>query len=631
MPAFATEDATDFYWEAIEAQVGGVPVPRGGWLVAQGDALYQLNDEDRSIAYSLDNGGTWGGIACPDEMYTYSISAGYMVVDGGTVYVGRSVYSNPSRVYFTRDLGVTWASFNLPMGVYASVFDVSDGVIYGYGRTTEYGQGDAHTQKTSLWISRDGGASWEEKVTFARRWNPSTSEWDQDIDYAGISWPLFGAYKLSVDDGVVYAASFNRFLLSRDLGDTWEMVDDPFREIPTVYYGGEDQLHRNFIDNGALHFVDYERGSIFTSYDQGQSWEEVTGIDEYATVIHRLFAANGSLYLTGWPVDLNTILPPDSRVVNTFRLTGIMAAGADRYSTAVRASQRSFPAGSTSVVVASGANYPDALAACTLAAVLGAPVLLSAPGYLSDVTAVEIRRLGASDVYLAGGEAALGPAVQAGLSALLTVTSVERIAGADRYETSVLLAQRAVQCGADATRVLVALGTDFPDALAAASLAALARTPVILSAPGGLGDAAKHFLASGTLGYVALVGGSDVLPDAVAAEALAASAATVERYDGSDRYGTALAVVQHASQAPWVLAPSSFHVASGANWPDALAGAAAAAHGGGMLLLTSPNALSASAAAPLATYRPAFKDVTVLGGPAALSDTVKDEVRALLG
>ncbi len=87
-------------------------------------------------------------------------------------------------------------------------------------------------------------------------------------------------------------------------------------------------------------------------------------------------------------------------------------AGADRYATAVAISAARSGTGSGSVFVATGSDFPDALAAAPAAAAAGAPVLLSPQGCLPSAVLAEVTRLGASRVVVLGGTNALGVAVQ---------------------------------------------------------------------------------------------------------------------------------------------------------------------------------------------------------------------------
>jgi len=93
-------------------------------------------------------------------------------------------------------------------------------------------------------------------------------------------------------------------------------------------------------------------------------------------------------------------------------------SGADRYATAVQVSVTGFATGASTVFLASGADYPDALSAAPIAASLGAPLLLTVPDALPAVVVAELARLGAVDVVIVGGPGVIAPAVEAQLEQL---------------------------------------------------------------------------------------------------------------------------------------------------------------------------------------------------------------------
>lgn len=84
--------------------------------------------------------------------------------------------------------------------------------------------------------------------------------------------------------------------------------------------------------------------------------------------------------------------------------------GNSRYETAARISQETYPQGANTVWLASGLNYADALAGGPVAAKVGAPMLLTRPDCVPPATLQEIQRLGARNVVVLGGEAAVSDA-----------------------------------------------------------------------------------------------------------------------------------------------------------------------------------------------------------------------------
>jgi putative cell wall-binding protein len=150
--------------------------------------------------------------------------------------------------------------------------------------------------------------------------------------------------------------------------------------------------------------------------------------------------------------------------------------GSDRYATGARLTRSTFdPGEAPTVFVASGAAFPDALAAGSVAAALGAPVLLTRPGSLPSSTAAELDRLDPDRVVIVGGPMAVTSAVAAAIDAVVPV--VERASGVDRYSTAVAVANRYLP---DAASIVVATGQAFPDALAAVPLAGALEAPLLL-------------------------------------------------------------------------------------------------------------------------------------------------------
>ena len=81
-------------------------------------------------------------------------------------------------------------------------------------------------------------------------------------------------------------------------------------------------------------------------------------------------------------------------------------AGGDRYATSVEIS-KSLWSSASSVYIATGAFFPDGLAAAALASRDGAPLLLVKGGIVPDVILNELRRLKPQRIVIIGGPAAV--------------------------------------------------------------------------------------------------------------------------------------------------------------------------------------------------------------------------------
>jgi putative cell wall-binding protein len=101
-----------------------------------------------------------------------------------------------------------------------------------------------------------------------------------------------------------------------------------------------------------------------------------------------------------------------------------------------------------------------------------------------------------------------------------------------------------------------------------------------------------------------------------------ATAATVTRVAGADRYETAalLSRTRFSPNVPYV------YIANGEGWVDALAAGAAAARRGGPVLLTLANGIPPATVDELNRLRPA--KIVVAGGPAVIAESVVSALRS---
>ncbi|MDR3307277.1 MAG: cell wall-binding repeat-containing protein, partial [Coriobacteriales bacterium] len=246
--------------------------------------------------------------------------------------------------------------------------------------------------------------------------------------------------------------------ISHDEGLSWKTVATP---DPDSYSERPFEIWEPTLAIGKS--VLLSRRSYFTlsnpllSRDEGGTWEPWEGYDiaRGLNATSNVHIANDSTYAAG----VNA-----AQRMQVIKATSIRAAGQDRYGTAVRVSQRAYPQGSDAVILASGRDFPDALSASSLAGVLDAPILLAAPDALDTQTATELRRLAPEAVYIVGGTSVITTALEDYLAALPHPPVVRRLAGADRYATSVRIAEEAVALGGSAQNILIALGANYPDA-----------------------------------------------------------------------------------------------------------------------------------------------------------------------
>jgi putative cell wall-binding protein len=296
-------------------------------------------------------------------------------------------------------------------------------------------------------------------------------------------------------------------------------------------------------------------------------------------------------------------------------------AGPDRYATAAAISASNFPPGSPVAYVATGLNFPDALAGAVAAGRHGAPLLLVHTNSIPSPTAAELKRLKPGRIVVLGGSSSVSDGVRDGLRAY-TAGGVTRLSGPDRYATAAEISRVTFPHGA--ASVYIATGRNFPDALAAAPAATRAGGPLLLVDTDAVPRATAAELSRLKPERIIVSGGPSSVSDAVL-KALRQHAGSVTRLSGPNRYDTAAAI----SAATFGANPSTVYIATGGTFPDALAGAGVAGRDNVPVLLTAPNSLPASTIAELKRLNPGR--VVMLGGPGSISHSVAVSTSLNLG
>jgi len=303
------------------------------------------------------------------------------------------------------------------------------------------------------------------------------------------------------------------------------------------------------------------------------------------------------------------------------------AEGLNRYATAAAVSEAAFETANR-VVLATGAAYPDALAAAGLAGAYDCPLLLTGPDTLPDVTTAEIERLGATKVTIVGGVGAVSQGVGDKLAATYEVT---RIGGADRYETAALIAEEIVS-RTSATSAFFARGDNFADALAAGPYAFSGGLPILLVRTGSVPAVTAEAIDDLSLAQGIVVGGTGAVSNETLGALDTAMPGGVDRVAGDTRYETAVALAQFATgSVGFGVADWGFvGLATGQNFPDALSGGVATGKMQGVLLLTRTDALPASTHDAIAGHTADIHTVMIFGGVGAVSQDVEDAVTQLI-
>jgi putative cell wall-binding protein len=275
------------------------------------------------------------------------------------------------------------------------------------------------------------------------------------------------------------------------------------------------------------------------------------------------------------------------------------------------------------VYVATGLNFPDALAAAAAAGHLDAPILLVLPTGIPTPTKTELTRLKPVKIIVAGGTGVVSNTVLNQLAAYtVPAGTVERQSGPDRYATAANVSLHTFDPGVPV--VYIATGSNFPDALAAAAAAGRLGGPVLLVTRTSIPTATATELNRLGPGRIIVAGGTGVVSNTVLTQLTAFTSGGVERQSGANRYSTAASVSSHTF-APGV---PVVYVATGLNFPDALAAAAAAGRLGGPVLLVGPTSIPTDTQAELSRLKPGR--IVVAGGSGVVSDAVLNQLATYL-
>lgn len=278
-------------------------------------------------------------------------------------------------------------------------------------------------------------------------------------------------------------------------------------------------------------------------------------------------------------------------------------AGLDRYETSAKISGNF----STSdvAIIATGRDYPDALSATPLAKKYNAPIILVRGNTLNVEASNELKRLKVKKVFIVGGTGVVSTEVAKEIQKL--GATVQRVAGMNRYETSYEVAKLV----GTSNGAFVTTGRNFADALSVGPIASNLGMPIILV------DSNKE-MKNLSINKTYVIGGEAVVPT----KALT-NFKNITRIYGINRYETNKKLINTFKN---ILHFSNAYVATGTDFPDALAGGALAAVNKNPIILTAKN--------PDTYTKDIIKDnnitnLTVLGGEGVVPTSTVNSLLSL--
>lgn len=248
-----------------------------------------------------------------------------------------------------------------------------------------------------------------------------------------------------------------------------------------------------------------------------------------ATEVKRLGATRA--VVLGGTAALSTKVEADLKAAGVTTIERI--GGGDRFATAARVAAELSDKSNVFVVEGADADprrgWPDAISVAPLSALQGRPVLLVTTDAVPAATKKALTDLAVTSATIVGGTAAVSAKVEEELAGEGDAVSVKRLAGADRYATSRAVAEVLVAQKVDASRIWLATGQQFPDALAAGPTVASDLGVLLLVDPTTLSRsrATRSWLQEqvGELRSIRFLGGTAAISGNVVAEAEALVAA----------------------------------------------------------------------------------------------------------
>ena len=153
-------------------------------------------------------------------------------------------------------------------------------------------------------------------------------------------------------------------------------------------------------------------------------------------------------------------------------------------------------------IIASGEDFPDALATAPLGSKEIAPILLVTRNQMDKKVSKALKDLNINKVYVAGGQNSVSKKLEAQLPQV-----IRRFSGQDRYETAILVASYTYP---ESKEVFVASGETFPDALVIGPVCARRKAPILLSKSTPV-KVTDDYIEKSKIEYLYIIGGTNTI------------------------------------------------------------------------------------------------------------------------
>jgi putative cell wall-binding protein len=236
------------------------------------------------------------------------------------------------------------------------------------------------------------------------------------------------------------------------------------------------------------------------------------------------------------------------------------------------------------------------------------------------VLSIGMLEKGVVDETLLGGEIFL----KASLTLVpATKPALDRVDGGDRFDVAVAVSQQAFPDGAKTAFVVT--GANYPDALSAGPAAVHRDAPLLLTLSDSLPPVVATELGRLKVDDVYVVGGPNSVSESVVKQ-IEKLGATVHRIGGADRFAASRAL---AADAFAVSGSGLVYIATGMNFPDALAAGGAAGHADGPVILVNGGAPTLDEDTRKQLVDLGVTQIKIAGGPASVSPGIEEGLKAI--
>ena len=205
----------------------------------------------------------------------------------------------------------------------------------------------------------------------------------------------------------------------------------------------------------------------------------------------------------------------------------------------------------------------------------------------------------------------------------ITSMIITRLGGANRIATALEIADE-FRGDSKLNAVILALATNFPDALSGAPLIRKYNAPILLvNKTANNSKATLDYIIKNvnTSGQVVILGSFGVIDESITNHLKNAGFNNIKRLGGINRFGTNMAIVEDLAPAKG----SEVIISSSTNFPDALSISSVSATKGIPIMLTNKNGLSSEVKSLLTSIEPTR--IYITGGLGAITKNVEDQLK----